>query len=63
MGEIVNLRRVKKQRARAARDDQAAANRAHHGRTKSEKIADATDAVRRAQMLDQARIVTPEADE
>ncbi len=56
MAEIVNLRRVKKQRARAGQAEQAAANRARHGRTKAEKAADALAAERRESALDQARI-------
>ena len=43
MGEIVNLRRVKKQRARVAEDEQAAANRVRHGRTKAEREAERRD--------------------
>ena len=35
MGEIVNLRRVKKAKARAAAEQEAAANRARHGTRKA----------------------------
>jgi len=35
MGEIVNLKRFKKRAARDASEQQAAANRAQFGRTKS----------------------------
>lgn len=56
MAEIVNLSRVKKQRARAAAADQAQQNRALHGRTKAEKARDATDAARRKTALDGARL-------
>ncbi len=37
MGEIVNLRRVRKQKARDADGAAADANRAKHGRTKAER--------------------------
>lgn len=40
MAEIVNLRRVKKQREAAARAAQAQQNRVLHGRTKGEKLRD-----------------------
>ncbi|GAC1488620.1 MAG: hypothetical protein NVS2B11_14070 [Acetobacteraceae bacterium] len=39
MGEIVNLRRVKKWRVREAEAAEAAVNRALHGRTKAERDA------------------------
>ncbi len=60
MAEIVNLRRVKKQRARAEQAAQAAENRALHGRTRTEKAAEEQAAARREAVLDQARI-EPEA--
>jgi hypothetical protein len=56
MAEIVNLRRVKKQRARAAAAALAAENRARHGRTKGEKAAEARETARAGSALDQARI-------
>ncbi len=37
MGELVNLRRFKKQKARDVAAQQAASNRALHGRTKAER--------------------------
>lgn len=37
MGEVVNLRRAKKAKARAAADADAARNRAKFGRSKSDK--------------------------
>ena len=55
MAEIVNLRRVKKQRER---DDAAASaqqNRARHGRTKAERANDAREAARREALLDALR--------
>jgi hypothetical protein len=62
MAEIVNLRRVKKQRARAEAADLAAENRARHGRTKVEKAAEARETARANSVLDQARIAGPEED-
>ena len=55
MTEIVNLRRVKKQRER---DDAAASakqNRVRHGRTKAERANDAHEAARREALLDALR--------
>ena len=40
MGEIVNLRQVRKQKARAEKERQAGENRALHGRSKAEKNRD-----------------------
>jgi hypothetical protein len=37
MNEIINLRRVRKGKARAAAEAEAEANRAAHGRTKAER--------------------------
>ena len=55
MGEIVNLRRVKKCHA----DDEAAAaakqQRVRHGRTKAERANDAREAARRQARLDALR--------
>lgn len=55
MGEIVNLRQIKKQRARAESAEQAAANRARFGRTKAEKQAEALELKRATKVLDGAR--------
>jgi hypothetical protein len=38
MAEIINLKTVRKQKARAGKDAQAAQNRALFGRTKAEKL-------------------------
>jgi hypothetical protein len=53
--EVVNLRRARKNRARADAATTAAANRAAHRRTQAEKQADAADTARRDQILDGAR--------
>ena len=55
MGEIVNLKQVKKQRARAGKAAEAAANRAKHGRTAAEKANDRREEARRQALLDGAR--------
>ncbi|MFO1035165.1 MAG: DUF4169 family protein [Hyphomicrobiales bacterium] len=52
MGEVINLNRFKKQKARAAREDEAAANRAKFGRTKAEKQYAAAEAKREEKSLD-----------
>ena len=60
MGDLVNLRMVKKARAKAEQSRLADANRAAHGQTKAEKAlrrAAETLAVRR---LDQAKLDKPE---
>jgi hypothetical protein len=37
MGDIINLKRVRKAKARATAEAEAAANRVAHGRTKAER--------------------------
>ena len=56
MGELVNLRRVKKQRAAAAAAAEVAANRALHGRSRPEKAAEAAVQTKLRLVLDQAKI-------
>ena len=55
MVEIVNLRSVRKARARIAAREEAAANRAAFGRTKAQKARDAADAARLGAVLDGAK--------
>jgi len=55
MGEVVNLRRARKARDRAASATEAAANRALHGRTAGEKARDAAAAARLAAAVDGAK--------
>jgi hypothetical protein len=55
MGEIVNLNRVRKARARDTAAATAAANRARHGRTAAERENDRTTEARRQALLDGAR--------
>ena len=56
MAEIVNLRRVKKQRTAEIREAEAAQNRILHGRTKGEKLRDRLEQDRAARRADQARL-------
>lgn len=55
MGEIVNLGKARKAKARQDRETQAQANRAKFGRTKAEKTRDTLDTERAARLLDGAR--------
>lgn len=43
MGDIVNLRRARKAKARASAESAAKANRVTHGRTKAEKLLTKTE--------------------
>ena len=56
MGEIVNLKRVRKRSEREQAAKEAEANRARFGRSKSERAADAMRAKRANDRLDQHRI-------
>ena len=55
MGEIVNLNRARKARARTEAAASAAANRAKHGRTAAERDADQRVEARRQALLDGAK--------
>lgn len=57
MDEIVNLRRVKKQREREAKATLAAENRVRHGRTGAQKANDRRAEERREALLNGARIL------
>lgn len=56
MGDLVNLRMVKKRLAKAEAAAGAAAQRARFGRTKAEKLADSGVRERVDRVLDQARL-------
>ena len=56
MGDVVNLKRFKKRVERDASAQQADANRARFGRTKSERALDQQRASRAKDLLDQHRI-------
>lgn len=55
MGEIVNLNKLRKARARQEAQADAASNRVKHGRTKAEKQNDAREEARRKALLDGAK--------
>ncbi len=55
MGEVINLRRARKAKARVEAEHKAAANRAAFGRTKAEREAAAAEAAKRDKALDGAK--------
>jgi hypothetical protein len=55
MGEIVNLRAMKKRRAHAAEAAQTKENRVRHGRSKAAKLNDQRAEARRAALLEGLR--------
>ncbi|MFC7380131.1 DUF4169 family protein [Brevundimonas sp. GCM10030266] len=56
MGEIVNLNRFRKDRAKAEAKATASANRAAHGRTKAEKTKADKERTRAEQLLDGSKL-------
>jgi Domain of unknown function (DUF4169) len=56
MGDVINLKRFKKRMERDQSAKAADANRAHYGRTKSERSAEAKRAIRANELLDQHSI-------
>lgn len=56
MGEVVNLNRVRKSRAKAEKAAAASANRAAHGRTKPERARAETERARADRMLDGSKL-------
>ena len=56
MAEIINLKRMRKEKERRDRDSEAAANRRRFGRTKAQKAADEADADRKRRLLDGKQI-------
>lgn len=56
MGDIINLKRFKKRAERHRSEQQADANRARFGRTKSERVVDEKRSDRANEVLDQHRI-------
>lgn len=59
MGDVINLRTVRKAKARAEAAATAATNRAAHGRTKAEKSGAESERSRRDTLLDGASIERP----
>lgn len=62
MAEIINLRMVRKAKARATAQASAEANRAKYGRTKAERKATEREEEVRARLLDGARRERDEGD-
>lgn len=58
MGEIVNLRRARKEARKLEEAERAAANRITHGRTKAERTLEATRAETTRRLLDAHKIDT-----
>jgi uncharacterized protein YifN (PemK superfamily) len=56
MAEIINLKHVRKEWAKAEEVRQAEENRLRHGRTKAEKTRDREEAKRAAETLDGKKI-------
>ena len=56
MAEIVNLRRVKKQRTAEIREAEAAQNRILNGRTKGEKLRDRLEQEQATRRAEQAKL-------
>jgi hypothetical protein len=56
MGDVINLKRFKKRTERNQAEQQAQANRARFGRTKSERALDELHTERADKQLDQHRI-------
>jgi hypothetical protein len=58
MGDIVNLRKARKQAERQRNEKHAAANRLLHGRSKAERERDAAQRTKALRDLDRHRIET-----
>ena len=52
MGEVVNLRQVRKAKVRAEKEERAEANRLHSGRSKAEKMSQRAERDRHAKFVD-----------
>jgi hypothetical protein len=52
MGELVNLRQARKQKLRAGKETTAEANRLKFGRTKGEKLKEASEKARAEKHID-----------
>ena len=60
--DIVNLRQVRKAKQRAAKESQAATNRARFGRSKSERLRDEAEQARTARELAGKRLEKPDEE-
>lgn len=56
MGDVVNLRKWRRAKAKEDETFQASANRAAFGRTKAQKLQDEAEEARRRALLDAARL-------
>jgi hypothetical protein len=56
MGNVVNLNRFRKQKAKVLRQKQAETNRRWHGRSKAERASDALQKQKLESKVDQARL-------
>jgi hypothetical protein len=63
MGDVVNLREVRKRTAKQLREKQAAENRFIHGRSKQERAAEKARNDLAARHLDRHRLESGEANE
>lgn len=61
MGDLVNLKQIRKRAARTQSEQQAAGNRVRFGRTRQERARDEAFASRAEQLLDQHRIDNEDA--
>jgi len=59
MADIINLRQMRKQKARRDRQDKAAENSVKFGRTAGKKRAEAQEAEKQRNRLDQTRLEMP----
>ncbi len=60
MGQIINLRQVRKQRARAKQEAAAEENRIRFGRSKADKIKQSAEILLARRRLEAARRETPD---
>jgi len=63
MGDVVNLNKFKKQKAKAERVEQAETNRRLHGRTKAERARDALQKKQLETSVDGARLESTPSSE
>ena len=56
MGDVINLNRFRKAKAKTEREAQAAANRTKYGRTRDERLRQQDEAVRTAKELEGKKI-------
>ena len=60
MGDLVNLRRARKQKSRRRAESEAAANRVRFGTSKEERRAISTERAKAERDLDARRLVGPD---